>query len=199
LGLRSSFQKVVSMGMPRLRHVFAILSVTSAPLVAGCAAKPAAPADAPAPAEPTQARSYGQQAGYAPPGQYPQTPGGAVYPGFEDVPASDLPGLQAQLDRAELALAAALDRSRVTADAAVASPKAPAPAASAAPPAPSAAPVTQADPCLVACAALASMKRSADHVCGMTGEKDAVCGGARERVQRAEQRVTQACPACAAR
>jgi hypothetical protein len=30
----------------------------------------------------------------------------------------------------------------------------------------------------------------------VVGEKDGACGNARERVQRAEQRVLQACPAC---
>ncbi|MEZ4312207.1 MAG: hypothetical protein R3F14_29615 [Polyangiaceae bacterium] len=41
------------------------------------------------------------------------------------------------------------------------------------------------------------MKRSADHLCEMAGPSDATCGSARERVQRAVERVTQACPACA--
>lgn len=56
--------------------------------------------------------------------------------------------------------------------------------------------LSQDQACSIACSALASMKRSADHVCTMAGDKDAACGTARERVQRAEARVTAACPAC---
>lgn len=196
------------MGMPRLRHVPILLVPAALNAVACAMSKAPAPAEPPSAADATQARSYGQQAGYAEdmraqspaataaPGQYP-APGAGSWPPFEEPPAADLPGLQAQLDRAEQALGLALSiRSSPGGDAAGVSQKAPAATATA--PAP-AAPATQADPCLIACAALASMRRSADHVCGMAGEKDAVCGGARERVQRAEQRVLQSCPACSSK
>lgn len=190
------------MGMTRLRHVLAILSIPAALCVFGCAMKSPA-ADAPASPRPEQERlqaGYGDAAPAATaspmPGQYAAAPGGGMWPTFDEAPATDLGGLQSQLDRAEQALGLALSlRVSSGADSAV-SPKAP---PQPAPTATAATPVTQADPCLIACAALASMKRSADHLCGMAGEKDTACGGARERVQRAEQRVTQACTACAAK
>lgn len=193
------------MGMTRLRHVLAILSIPAALCVFGCAMK-SSPADAPASPRPEQERLHAGYGDAAPaataspmPGQYPAAPGGLMWPTFDEAPAADLGGLQSQLDRAEQALGLALGL-RVSSGAdSAGSPKAPpqpAPTATAAAPA---TPATQADPCLIACAALASMKRSADHLCGMAGEKDTACGGARERVQRAEQRVTQACTACAPR
>jgi hypothetical protein len=193
------------MGMPRLRHVLCSL------VLAALGALACAEAKAPAAADPStatkgaeQERGYGQD-GYAQPppgamatsgtGQYPGAPGGLMWPSFDDAPASDLGGLQSQLDRAEQALGLALTlRVSSAGDAVHTSKTPPQPTPTGTAPA---APVTQADPCLIACAALASMKRSADHMCGLAGEKDAACGGARERVQRAEQRVTQACPACA--
>lgn len=194
------------MGMPRAVHVLAFAPVLAVLSVAGCAASPKA-ADAPASEEPTQARSYGQQAGYAQPmpGQYPQAPGGMLWPSFNEPPASDVAGAQGQLDRAEQALGLALGLRETPVpgggDAGLAGrsevpPQATATGSAAAP---SAAPMTQADPCLIACAALASMKRSADHICTMAGEKDAACDGARGRAQRAQERVTQACPACASK
>lgn len=53
-----------------------------------------------------------------------------------------------------------------------------------------------ADPCVVACSALASMTRSAEHVCGLTGDADARCDGARARVRAATERVRARCPSC---
>lgn len=53
-----------------------------------------------------------------------------------------------------------------------------------------------ADPCQVACTALASMARSAEHVCGLTGDGDTRCDGARARVRTAQERVRARCPAC---
>ena len=55
------------------------------------------------------------------------------------------------------------------------------------------------DPCGSACAALASMSRAAEHLCGLAGDGDARCEDARTRVRSAEGRVRAACPACAAR
>jgi hypothetical protein len=52
------------------------------------------------------------------------------------------------------------------------------------------------DPCLSACRALASMRRSVDHLCGLTGDGDSRCEGARTRVQGASERVRATCPAC---
>ena len=54
-----------------------------------------------------------------------------------------------------------------------------------------------ADPCVTACSALASMARAARHLCDLTGDGDARCDSARERVVGATERVTASCPACA--
>ncbi|HZF56146.1 MAG TPA: hypothetical protein VE093_46345 [Polyangiaceae bacterium] len=54
----------------------------------------------------------------------------------------------------------------------------------------------QPDPCVTACRALASMSRSAEHVCGLAGEGDGRCESARSRVQRATDRVRAQCPGC---
>lgn len=59
-------------------------------------------------------------------------------------------------------------------------------------------PLQARDRCEVACKALASMKRSADRVCEMTGEGDTRCEHLRERVERARSRVYESCPACSA-
>lgn len=53
------------------------------------------------------------------------------------------------------------------------------------------------DPCAIACRALASMARAADHVCGLAGAEDTRCADARTRVERASERVRSSCPACA--
>lgn len=183
------------MGMPRLRHVPALM-ITATALLAACAQAPAKPE---APPQPVTSTGYGAADGEARPApqQYAQPAPTATAPGLaglDEPPAADLAGLEAQLDRAERALGLALGADRMTAPQAG---QAPAPNAP-----PTGSPgggTVLSDPCLVACAALASMRRSADHLCGMAGERDAACGGARERVQRAEQRVVQACPACASR
>ena len=55
------------------------------------------------------------------------------------------------------------------------------------------------DGCEVACRALASMRRSADRLCGLSAGGDAGrCDDARGRVTRAEGKVKERCPACAA-
>jgi hypothetical protein len=51
--------------------------------------------------------------------------------------------------------------------------------------------------CDVACRALASMQRAAEHLCELSGEDDERCSGARTRVRSATERVREACPACA--
>jgi hypothetical protein len=53
-----------------------------------------------------------------------------------------------------------------------------------------------ATPCDLACRALASMKRSADSICAISGESDARCVRARSRVTAAEGRVERAGCAC---
>lgn len=54
-----------------------------------------------------------------------------------------------------------------------------------------------ASPCMTACRALASMTRAADHLCGLAGEGDDRCAGARARVKSAADRVEAQCPSCA--
>jgi hypothetical protein len=56
-----------------------------------------------------------------------------------------------------------------------------------------------ADPCEIACRALASMERAAVHLCGLSGESDPRCEGALTRVKSASGRVEAQCPRCAAR
>jgi len=53
------------------------------------------------------------------------------------------------------------------------------------------------DPCHTACRALASMRRAADRLCAISGDEPERCGDARGRVERAEERVSARCPACA--
>lgn len=60
------------------------------------------------------------------------------------------------------------------------------------------APAGPPEPCRSACRALASMRRATDHLCGLTGEGDTRCSGARERVSRASERVRSGCPSCPA-
>ncbi len=50
------------------------------------------------------------------------------------------------------------------------------------------------DRCTTVCDALASMRRSADHVCQLDAAR---CDDAKTRVQRAEERARSACPVCA--
>ena len=52
------------------------------------------------------------------------------------------------------------------------------------------------NPCVTACRALASMTRAAEHLCGLAGEDDGRCSGARSRVKNATDRVQSQCPAC---
>ncbi|HLM71643.1 MAG TPA: hypothetical protein VK459_03090 [Polyangiaceae bacterium] len=52
------------------------------------------------------------------------------------------------------------------------------------------------DPCVTACRALASMSRSADHLCDLAGHGDDRCSSARSRVERATDRVRSQCPSC---
>jgi hypothetical protein len=50
--------------------------------------------------------------------------------------------------------------------------------------------------CDIACRALASMDRAAQHLCELSGDGDARCQSARDRVDRARQRVVAECSAC---
>ncbi|EYF07661.1 hypothetical protein [Chondromyces apiculatus] len=51
--------------------------------------------------------------------------------------------------------------------------------------------------CSIACRALASMSRATDQLCGLAGEVDGRCLGARTRVRSATERVQTQCPSCA--
>lgn len=131
----------------------------------------------------------------------------------ESGPPESVPEALAELDRAEAELASAIgspaiagapaDESRAATGEATprdaepheVSPTSPPPPAQAAgADAPSA--FSRPDPCVTACRALASMSRSADHVCDLAGHGDDRCENARSRVQRATDRVRAQCPGC---
>ena len=65
-----------------------------------------------------------------------------------------------------------------------------------APPAPPRPEALAADRCTNACRALGSMRRSAARLCELAGQDDPRCSEVTARVQRAEGRVRQSCPAC---
>jgi len=50
--------------------------------------------------------------------------------------------------------------------------------------------------CHTACRALASMERSATHLCELTGDGDPRCGDARSRLSAASAKVKASCPMC---
>lgn len=50
--------------------------------------------------------------------------------------------------------------------------------------------------CTRACRALASMRRSANRLCGLTSQDDPRCVNVVDRLERAEQRVKANCPSC---
>jgi hypothetical protein len=58
------------------------------------------------------------------------------------------------------------------------------------------APLQEEDRCKTACDALTAMLRAVDRLCDLTGQGDDRCQSARERVQRASERVAEVCPAC---
>jgi hypothetical protein len=129
--------------------------------------------------------------------------GGAVAGGGAkagDTPAMEQESSLSELDRAEGEINALFGPRSSPAD----------PAASAAPTAPPPAPpavqpqearaadakgeaLAGGDACGVACRALASMTRAADHFCGISGEGDTRCSAARERVKSATERVSEHC------
>lgn len=49
------------------------------------------------------------------------------------------------------------------------------------------------DACSIACRALASMERAANHLCGLAGDAEPSCTSARARVKSAEDRVAARC------
>lgn len=57
-------------------------------------------------------------------------------------------------------------------------------------------PMNSGGACAIACKALASMTRSADHLCSLAGDGDARCTEAHARVKSATDRVRSACPSC---
>lgn len=139
----------------------------------------------------------------------------------QPIPLTDVDSALAELDRAEGEIRLHVPGDRQDVGAAAGRPAAagqtapttpspapePAPAAAPPPPAESeatgaAAPATPptfeaSDPCFTACRALASMERAASHLCGLTGEEDPRCDGAKGRVRNATERVRAGCPSCA--
>ena len=185
------------MRKPSARLVLAVSLLATLSVFSGaCSSSKPAPESPPAP---RQDAAYSQQAAYPQPAAtaaptataevLPGQPGASAGPGFwANLPLPpDVPSALIQLDAAERAIL--LATGAPSGDAQPTSPTAKRPE-------PAGGTLAQDQACLIACTALASMKRSADHVCTMAGDKDAACGTARERVQRAEARVTAACPAC---
>lgn len=153
-----------------LPHRRAARVLASLVLVAGCggAAKESAPA--------TPAPEFA-----APPGAYPA--------------GDSVPGSLQQFDAAERDVYAALGASPPGEPLAgpIGSPGgAQAPSAGLA----QAEPRAGGDPCATACTALASMRRSASHLCELAGEDDGRCATARGRVETATTQVRARCPAC---
>jgi hypothetical protein len=132
--------------------------------------------------------------------------GGAAPPSGAQSPASasGVDGANANLDQAEREVALALGVPPPAKEPGAIGGAPPPPPPVVAPAAPqsmsdSAKPDTaaKADPCLSACPALASMRRAATQLCGLTGgDDDARCQSAHERVKHAEQQVHDHCPAC---
>lgn len=131
------------------------------------------------------------------------------------IPLTDVGSALAELDRAENEISLHVPGQRQdvgmaqpsarAAPGEMESPPAPAPApAPAAPPSEAEPGAAQAppvaletsDPCFTACRALASMERAASHLCGLTGEEDPRCDGAKVRVRNATERVRAGCPSC---
>ena len=127
--------------------------------------------------------------GAAPDAQAPMAPSSAG----EAAPAS-LEEASQELDRSEGELQRLLGGGGATQSDAKKGADAEAPVA----PAATAAPLGGGEPCGAACRALASMQRAVDHLCGLAGEGEARCQGARARVASAAERVQAACPACSA-
>jgi hypothetical protein len=148
--------------------VIACLSLSTAGVIGGCSASSSKAPDTAAEAQAT--------AMPGPPGQlqYPQAgypSGDAASPG---VTYANPPGTPAgDLDRAEHALDLAIQGQDAAGQ-------------------PLAAGL---DRCNIVCDALASMRRSAEHVCQLDAAR---CDDAKTRVQRAEERARSACPVCAA-
>lgn len=165
--------------------------------VSGCAAAPARSPEA----QPAEAQSVAPAPAAAPPAG--AAPDAAVAPADDapftaepPAPADAPPGKALEAGGADggdpmVSLAeaeAALDR-------ALRGPKK-GPAAGADRPAGAPRPQGAADPCTIACQALASMRRSADRLCDLSSHGGPRCDEARARVTRAAGRVKERCPAC---
>jgi hypothetical protein len=176
-----------------LRRALAAVALCALAALVGCAARPAADTAAPASPEGAAAPAIapGGPAPLAPEAPRAPAPAREAPPEAAAAPSGADPGdPMRELADAEGALLRALGGE---------APR-PAPRTSgdakggAAAPAP---PRASADPCLVACRALASMRRSAARLCELSGAtRDPRCDDARARVARAEERVRARCPAC---
>jgi hypothetical protein len=136
------------------------------------------------------------RASEAPPAAAPSTPGADPAAPYGQPPEPHIRDAEVELLRAERALDEAMPRAEATARALPPPPdkkKAEEPESERAPKRGGEAPR---DPCGTACIALASMARSAEHLCRLAGPADARCSGARSRVQAAEERVRATCGAC---
>lgn len=128
--------------------------------------------------------------GAAPPADAaPAAPASPAVTSAESMP-TDVDGTVAALDRAESDLQAALGGAPEGQQKKAEPGEAERPAGGA--------DALSSDPCSAACRALASMRRAANHLCGLTGDPEPRCDAARARLTRAEERTRASCPACAA-
>jgi hypothetical protein len=169
-----------------LRWIAAAFAVIAAPLLASCAVAPEKYPSTPKP-EPTAIPPTNVGSATA------QTD--TMRPMSVDEAAADLERSERDLNRAVASLSKSPE-----AKSEELSPSPPPPVPTASPAAPpgvrNPGESELGDPCLTACRALASMRRSVDHLCGLTGDTDSRCEGARTRVEGASQRVRASCPAC---
>jgi hypothetical protein len=165
--------------------VRAVLGIVTAALV-GCGGAPRPAAEAP-PAPPSPATESSPE---------------SLVPGSADEALAQLDHAEGELDQA---LARPAYQPGYAEPKGAATPPPSAPAASATPaPKPSTQRAQSEDtaasvppnPCETACRALASMERATEHLCGLAGEADQRCEGARTRVKSASTRVEAQCPRC---
>jgi hypothetical protein len=140
------------------------------------------------------------------PGAAPHAPPATDYGAEEQAPAEPLTTVddaRFEFERAARELDAALSGGGAPAAPGAPPYAQPPPSPEAEPPGmapsqPGAPPAGPVDRCAVACRALASMRRAAAHLCGLTGQHDARCVHAGQRLSYATDRVRHACPGCRA-
>jgi hypothetical protein len=168
----------------------ALAAVMMIAALASCSAQRAQPAESAA--TPATAASEPAPAGDA------TAPGTAQQgaPGTVDAALADLSRAEGELGRAFETLSEREGRkspSGMPAPSTTGSPATPSPSPGIQPKTPGEEQLGVGDPCVTACRALASMQRATEHLCGLTGDGDQRCSGARERVRGARERVEGSC------